>query len=154
MTVTPASWKTLVRGRVPALPALDAGRLRRAGSRALVEARDWRRHGATAVAEVRTWRLPEWSTVKATSLALIHVAGVEGFGVKRFKADLWEVHEVSAEFASGLVQRAFVEEKADRLVVLNADPLSAQRIGAAAAAHGAAYRTTVSLRMVDLLPLS
>lgn len=131
------------RDRVPALAAATRERMPAAPTR-----EDLSRWG-TAVA---SWRPPSWSTVRATTVALFHIAGVEGFAVERTIVDLWDVDEVTPEDARQLVHDAFARDKADRLVVLNADPVTADRIADAAAARGAAYRTTVSMRLVDLLP--
>lgn len=174
MTAPPADWKSTIRGRIPALPAVRADEWRRRSAAALTAvngwsrtavkgwsryaatassaAKDWRRHGATGVGAIRSWRAPQWSTVKATSLALVHVAGVEGFRCKRFRVDLWDVDHASPEFARRLVRRAFEEHGADQLVVHNADPQTAARLQQAAAAHGATYRLQVFLRLTDLLP--
>lgn len=166
MTASPTDWKSTLRGRIPALPPVNAAQWQRHGAAALTAvkgwsrygttatavAKDWRKHGATAVNEIRTWRAPEWSTVKATSLALVHIAGVEGFRCKRARVDLWDVNEASPEFARDLVRRAFDEQQADRLVVHNADPHTATQLQKAAAAHGATYKLQVFLRLTDLLP--
>ncbi|MGZ4687914.1 hypothetical protein [Oryzihumus sp.] len=131
------------RARVPAIAAATRDRMPTAPTR-----EDLARWGSA----VASWRPPSWSTVRTTTVALFHIAGVEGFAVERTVVDLWDVHEVTPEYARQLVHNAFARDKADRLVVLNADPVMAGRITDAAAAHGAAYRTTVSLRLVDLLP--
>ena len=138
-----AAVSAATRTRVPAVAAATRDRMPDAPTR-----EDLARWGSA----VASWRPPSWSTVRATTVALFHIAGVEGFAVERTVVDLWDVQEVTPEYARQLVHNAFSLDKADRLVVLNADPVAAGRITDAAAAHGAAYRTTVSLRLVDLLP--
>jgi len=138
-----AAVSAATRTRVPAVAAATRDRMPDAPTR-----EDLARWGSA----VASWRPPSWSTVRATTVALFHIAGVEGFAVERTIVDLWDVDEVTPEYARQLVHDAFARDKADRLLVLNADPVAAGRITDAAAAHGAAYRTTVSLRLVDLLP--
>jgi len=138
-----AAVSAATRTRVPAVAAATRDRMPDAPTR-----EDLARWGSA----VASWRPPSWSTVRATTVALFHIAGVEGFAVERTIVDLWDVEEATPEYARQLVHNAFARDKADRLVVLNADPVTANRITDAAAAHGAAYRTTVSLRLVDLLP--
>ena len=133
------------RSRVPAIAAATRDRLPEPPSRE--DLTRWR----TAVA---SWRPPEWATVRATAVELVHVAGVEGFRCNRVEVDLWDTDEASPEFARELVRRAFEQEKADRLVVLNADPDTAEHLRAAAAARGVTYRVQVFLRLNDLLPFA
>ena len=168
-TATPEQWKTTVLQRLPNRPATDAiARWWPVTSARVAALAEWRpskaaatdaiavwrpRVSATAKA-VAQWRPPSPATVKATLLALTHIAGVEGFACKRVLIDLWDVDQASPDYAHDLVRRAFQERNADRLVILNADPQTAQHLNAAAAAHGVAYRVSVFQRLNDLLPFT